>query len=85
MYLKDKQLVTLIQKGRYMCVCANGTDWLLGKLRGYGPWFTYTTQDWSNEEQRWVDIPKITHEWSKQDIIDSYNDRMVDHFVNCNT
>ena len=83
MYLKDKEFVTLVQKGRNMCVYANGTDWLLGKLRGYGPWFTYTTQEWSNENQCWEAIPKITHEWSKQDIVDYYNNRMVEHFVHC--
>ena len=83
MYLKDKLLVDLVQKGTHMCVYAEGTDWLLGKLKGKGPWYTYTTQEWSNEEQCFKPIPKVTHTWSKKDIIDYYNDRMVEHFIHC--
>ena len=83
MYLKDKLLVDLKQKGNHMCVYAGGTDWLLGKLKGKGPWFTYTTQEWSNELQRFEPVPEVQHTWTKQNIIDYYNDRMVEHFIHC--
>jgi hypothetical protein len=78
-----KDLIDLKQKGNTMCVYAEGTDWLLGKLKGKGPWFTYTTQEWSNEEQCFKPIPKVTHTWTLKDIRKYYNNRMIEHFVHC--
>ena len=33
-------LCDFVQKGRYMCIYQKGTDGLIDKIKGYGPWFT---------------------------------------------
>ena len=70
-----------VQKGRYLCIYQKDTDGLLDKLKGTGPWFTYKTQEWSNENQCWEAIPKITYTWYPEDVRKYYNERMKESWV----
>jgi hypothetical protein len=82
---EPNDLIELVQRPRHMFIYAAGTDWLLGKIKGTGPWYTYTKQEWSNDEQKYLPIPKVTHTWTLDMIRESYNNRMMDHFVHCQT
>ncbi len=74
-------LCDFVQKGRYMCIYQKGTDGLIDKIKGYGPWFTYKTQEWSNEKQKWEPIPKVTYTWMPEDVREYYNERMKESWV----
>ena len=74
-------LCDFVQKGRYMCIYQKGTDGLIDKIKGYGPWFTYNTQEWSNEKQKWEPIEKITYTWMPEDVRKYYNERMKESWV----
>jgi hypothetical protein len=80
---EPKDLIDLVQRPRHLFIYAEGTDWLLDKIKGTGPWYTFKKREWSNEKQCWYDIPKITYTWTLQEIRDYYNERMMDHFVHC--
>lgn len=75
-------LVDFVQKGRHLCIYQKGTDGLQDTIKGRGPWYTYTTQEWSNEEQRFIKLPKkITHTWTADDVRKHYNERMKESWV----
>jgi UDP-N-acetyl-D-mannosaminuronate dehydrogenase len=75
-------LVDFVQKGRYLCIYQKGTDGLQGKIKGTGPWYTYTTQEWSNADQRFIKLPeKITHTWTADAVRKFYNERMKESWV----
>ena len=69
------------QKGRYLHIYQAGTDGLLDKLKGQGPWYTYTKQEWSNDLQKFVKVPTITHTWYPEDVRRVYNERMKESWV----
>jgi len=74
-------LVDFVQKGRYLYIYQKGTDGLQGKIKGRGPWYTYTDKEWSNAEQCWEQIPRITHTWSADKVREFYNERMKESWV----
>jgi hypothetical protein len=74
-------LCDFVQKGRYLCIYQKGTDGLIDKIKGTGPWFTYKTQEWSNEKQKWEPIEKITYTWSAEDVRKYYNERMKESWI----
>ena len=75
-------LVDFVQKGRYLCIYQKGTDGLVDKIKGTGPWYTYTTQEWSNADQRFIKLPeKITHTWTADHVRKVYNERMKESWV----
>jgi len=74
-------LVDFVQKGRWLHIYQKGTDGLQDKIEGRGPWYTYKTQEWSNEKQCWEEIPKITYTWSADDVRKHYNERMHESWV----
>ena len=65
----------------YLCIYQKGTDGLQDKLKGTGPWFTYKTQEWSNEKQKWEPIEKITYTWTADMVREFYNERMKESWV----
>ena len=74
-------LVDFKQKGRWLCIYQKGTDGLQDKIKGRGPWYTYKTQEWSNEKQKYEAIPKITYTWTADDVREYYNERMKESWV----
>jgi len=74
-------LCDFVQKGRYLCIYQKGTDGLIDKIKGTGPWFTYKTQEWSNELQKWEPIEKITYTWTADKVREVYNERMKESWV----
>ena len=78
---KWDDLVDFVQKGRDLYIYQKGTDGLQDKIKGRGPWYTYRTQEWTNEKQCWEQIPKITYTWSENDVRKFYNERMKESWV----
>lgn len=74
-------LVDFKQRGGWLYIYQKGTDGLLDKIRGSNPWYTYKTQEWSNEKQKWESIPQITYTWSADDVRKYYNERMHESWV----
>ena len=53
-------LVDFVQKGRYLYIYQKGTDGLQGRIKGRGPWYTYT---WSANNVREFYNERMKESW----------------------
>jgi|TARA_B100001105_G_C22338054_1_gene419945 hypothetical protein len=78
---RANDLCDFIQMSRNLIVKQIDTDRIIARIKGTGPWYTYTDTEWSNDEQRFVMLPeRITHTHTLEDIKKTYNSQMEDEW-----